>query len=447
MEFLKVLATWENVVYRFPRKNFSPTFASNCSVQLHGFSDASQNGLGFAIYARFANEYSIESSLIFARSLVVPTALRPKPTKKGLVREISIPRLELQATSLLAKAISQLKEFLQTPVECIQLWTDSSTVVQWLKLKETKEVFVRNRLPIIRNYCVNHVSTDENPADLASRGVEPHKLRGLQLWWNGPSWLTQPDETWPKAEFTYQPGDENVPSCEAVDETDCFVAVKDLGPNKYSINNWLLNVANYSDLNQALRILIYVLRLLQIQVLSKISTNNKFMQLIKDNISKSGPIRSDELKVAELALISNAQSTLSPNENIKLSLGIYEDEFGILRCRGRLHKCKSLLDESKYPIYLPHHAPITGLILRRIHWMMHHCGPGILVAEFRKNYWTPALRKLVRNYLYVNKTTKCLPCAMMRAQPFRPPPEPPLPTERVNMSRPFQHCGIDFLGP
>ena len=207
MEFLKVLATWENVVYRFPRKNFSPTFSSNCSVQLHGFSDASQKGLGFAIYARFANEDSFESSLIFARSLVVPTALRPKPTKKGLVREISIPRLELQATSLLAKAISQLKEFLQTPVETIQLWTDSSTVVQWLKLKETKEVFVRNRLPIIRNYCVNHVSTNENSADLASHGVEPYKLRGLQLWWNGPSWLIKPDETWPKAEFTYRPGD------------------------------------------------------------------------------------------------------------------------------------------------------------------------------------------------------------------------------------------------
>ena len=241
----------------------------------------------------------------------------------------------------MAKAISQLKEFLQTPIESIQLWTDSSTVVQWLKLKETKEVFIRNRLPVIRSYCVKHVSTEENPADLASRGVEPYKLRGLQLWWNGPSWLIKPDETWPKAEFTYRPGDENVPSIEAVDETDCFIAVKDLGPNKYAINNWLLNVANYSDLNQALRILIYVLRLLQIQVLSKISTNNKFMRLIKDNISKSGPIRSDELKVAELVLILNAQSTLSPNENIKLSLGIYEDEFGILRCRGRLHKCKS----------------------------------------------------------------------------------------------------------
>ena len=36
---------------------------------------------------------------------------------------------------------------------------------------------------------------------------------------------------------------------------------------------------------------------------------------------------------------------------------------------------------------------------------------------------------------------------MMRARPFAPPPEPPLPTERVNVSRPFEHCGIDYFGP
>ena len=146
-EFIRAVSTWENVEFRLPRRSFSSKIGSNRAVQLHGFADASQNGIGFAIYVRIESDFEIEASLLFARSLVVPTALRPKPTKKGIVKEISIPRLELQAANLLAKAVNQLKEFLQTPIEFVQLWTDSSTVVQWLKIKETKEVFVRNRLP------------------------------------------------------------------------------------------------------------------------------------------------------------------------------------------------------------------------------------------------------------------------------------------------------------
>ena len=190
------------MTYRFPRRSFSSKLDSNAMLQLHGFSDASQNGLGFAIYVRLIIPRWFGWIIIDFRTSLGGTDSSPsKPTKKGLLREISIPRLELHATSLMAKAISQLKEFLQTPIESIQLWTDLSTVVQWLKLKETKEVFIRNRLPVIRSYCIKHVSTKENPADLASRGVEPQKLRSLPFWWHGPSWLQKDEICWPKVEF------------------------------------------------------------------------------------------------------------------------------------------------------------------------------------------------------------------------------------------------------
>ena len=82
MEFIRILASWENVTFRFPRRSFSSKLNSNASLQLHGFSDASQNGFGFSIYVRLIIDDSVESSLMFARALVVPTALRPKPTKK-----------------------------------------------------------------------------------------------------------------------------------------------------------------------------------------------------------------------------------------------------------------------------------------------------------------------------------------------------------------------------
>lgn len=39
---------------------------------------------------------------------------------------------------------------------------------------------------------------EENPADLASRGVCPSELNSCTLWWNGPHWLSKPEEYWPR---------------------------------------------------------------------------------------------------------------------------------------------------------------------------------------------------------------------------------------------------------
>ena len=41
-----------------------------------------------------------------------------------------------------------------------------------------------------------HVRTDENPADLASRGTVQESFLHEQLWWRGPGWLTDKWEDW-----------------------------------------------------------------------------------------------------------------------------------------------------------------------------------------------------------------------------------------------------------
>lgn len=43
------------------------------------------------------------------------------------------------------------------------------------------------------------MSSDCNPADLASRGMGMHDLSTSELWWHGPRWLQEHSSNWPKS--------------------------------------------------------------------------------------------------------------------------------------------------------------------------------------------------------------------------------------------------------
>lgn len=43
----------------------------------------------------------------------------------------------------------------------------------------------------------NHVSSEDNPADLASRGILLSEVGDNPMWWYGPTWLTKQKSCWP----------------------------------------------------------------------------------------------------------------------------------------------------------------------------------------------------------------------------------------------------------
>ncbi|GFT46243.1 uncharacterized protein TNCV_3126211 [Trichonephila clavipes] len=45
-----------------------------------------------------------------------------------------------------------------------------------------------------------HVPSKENPADIASRGIDPKCLPDCMLWWQGAPWLRLETSNWPKAD-------------------------------------------------------------------------------------------------------------------------------------------------------------------------------------------------------------------------------------------------------
>ena len=82
------------------------------------------------------------------------------------------------------------------------LITDSRIVLCWFqKNPSTLKTFVSHRVASVQQMIPadhrRYVPTHDNPADLASRGIDSQALVSSTLWWEGPSWLGLPSQSWP----------------------------------------------------------------------------------------------------------------------------------------------------------------------------------------------------------------------------------------------------------
>ncbi|XP_044592029.1 uncharacterized protein LOC123270154 [Cotesia glomerata] len=96
---------------RIPRWN---NIAPGATMELHGFSDASQNAMAAAVYLRVTDaDGNTKVSLLCSKTQVAP------------LKTMTIPRLELSAAWLLTELILHVKEVQSLENVRINLWTDS----------------------------------------------------------------------------------------------------------------------------------------------------------------------------------------------------------------------------------------------------------------------------------------------------------------------------------
>ncbi|GFT85759.1 uncharacterized protein TNCV_4027051 [Trichonephila clavipes] len=97
-----------------------------------------------------------------------------------------------------AKLVKRVVAALKLETAKIYLWLNSMIVFAWLRIEQMElKTFVQNRVAKIQEHYPNqlwrHVPSDQNPADLVSRGVDPDKLLQQKLWFNGPTFLSDDD--------------------------------------------------------------------------------------------------------------------------------------------------------------------------------------------------------------------------------------------------------------
>jgi len=67
-------------------------------------------------------------------------------------------------------------------------------------------MYVANRITQIQESSTvaqwRYIPSQDNPADLITRGIFAQSLESSTLWWKGPQWLTQNSSHWP-AGFEY----------------------------------------------------------------------------------------------------------------------------------------------------------------------------------------------------------------------------------------------------
>ena len=130
-------------------------------IHLYSFGDASGKGVAAAVYAVVFQPSEVSQGLIAAKGRLA---------KQGL----SIPRLELVSGHIAVNLISNVKTALEGfNVSQQHCWLDSSVALHWIGGNGSYKQFVSNRVSKIRQHTDvkwRYVNTEENPADLASRG-------------------------------------------------------------------------------------------------------------------------------------------------------------------------------------------------------------------------------------------------------------------------------------
>ncbi|XGW03477.1 hypothetical protein V3C99_015007 [Haemonchus contortus] len=170
--------------------------AKNGECCLIAFADASFEAIVISVYLRTRNS----SSLLMARNKL--------PSFRS--NKITIPKMELDAATralrLMNAILAQLRAVLK--IRDVYIYSDSEIVLSWIKRQPLANVGVRifNRLmeigKITRHIEIEgvkvffgYISTDKNPADCATRGVDQKDLI-YHSWRTEPSFLCDPPETW-----------------------------------------------------------------------------------------------------------------------------------------------------------------------------------------------------------------------------------------------------------
>ena len=107
---------------------------------------------------------------------------------------MTIPRMELVATSLSLKMSIPLRNKLEIPVNKKIIWTDSEIVSGYIRNESRRfKLYVPNRVELIKDhsykYQWHYISSKQDPADYSSIGTDVCNDDKFKRWYLRPQFL------------------------------------------------------------------------------------------------------------------------------------------------------------------------------------------------------------------------------------------------------------------
>ena len=440
------VSRWNNWIKELPQlaelkvqRCFKPeNFGEVKTVELHHFSDASEDGFGAVSYVRTINhEGKIHCSFAIGKSRLAP--LKP----------MTIPRLELSAATVAVKLDRMLKRELEIRVDRSVFWTDSTAVIKYINNENKRfQTFVANRIAVIKDGSDpsqwHYVQTKMNPADDASRSVPVKDLTGDSRWINGPSFLWQSNETWSvecKEDFKVEDDDaelkKSVQSHSVMAEKSHGMGMNELIFSKLS--SWIM-------LKKAVS---WMLRFKHWLILK-----SKIPVAVSNSVP-TGKLTVEELTKAEHAIISCVQMNSYKDEIDTLKSGEKQLKKrssllnldpvvmnGLLCVGGRLKHLQTETSDMKHPVILPKRNHVADLIIRYYHHLSGHLGKEYVLSLIRERFWMVNARASVRRII-----SECFKCRRHLQQPMQQKMAD-LPQSRITPGEPpFTYVGVDYFGP
>ncbi|XP_022197772.1 uncharacterized protein LOC111054948 [Nilaparvata lugens] len=415
LSILKELPNISNIA--IPRCVLPPS--TDVKLELHAFSDASATAYGACLYIRSISSNGVQVKLLTSKSKVA--SIKPL---------LTIPRLELQAAHLSAKLVVKAIQASKLKFSNVVLWTDSKIVCDWLKaLPNRADVFVSVRVSTIQNLTADftwkHVRTKHNPADLVSRGCTPATLINSSLWWNGPSWLSEPEATWN-------------------DITVNVAVLRPISTNATRVTPSVLSgiISKLSEYHRMVRATAYVLRFVHNLIHHKEKDQHRLNDLSVEEI-QSAEIQlirtvQEEAFAEEIRQLKQGKELL-PSSSLK-ALSPFIDNNSLLRVGGRLRQ-SDLPYDYKHQILLPSKHRFTHALIISYHRRVSHDGVQSTMAALRQRYWVISTRRTVKSVL--KSCHLCFRFSKFRAEQIMGQ----LPPVRIQSDFPFFNSGIDYAGP
>ena len=418
-------------------------------------SDTSETGYGQCSYLRLVDDNNqVHCSFVMGKAHVAPR------------KTVSIPWLELAAAAAVSVRVADVlkNELDYERIEEFH-WTGSKVVLGFINNESRRfHVYVANRVQLIRDYTspaqLRYVESASNPADEGSRGLNASDFLQKSQWINGPGFLWQSENHWPK-QSSYE--DEIDPSSPEVRKTTANSTIVE---ERKDMLSRLERFSNWQRLKTAIALCMMYKQRLKVSISKAISgssakktSQNSDRNSDYTSCSVVVPVMVNDLEQAEIKVIKLVQADAFEKE-ITVLKGLQAD--GKRECRqedkdknvamkrtSSLHTLDPFLDSNgvlrvggriKTPIILRKAGHVTTLIIRHVHEKTQHSVRGVTLNELCTNgYWIINGNAAVQHFI-----SKCVSCRYLRGSTGEQKMAN-LPKSRLEPAPPFTYCAVDYF--